>query len=94
MYFCVFVLVRPHFVYESDSTPLVSNKQKFDDRERTFFDERNSIGHNGLTRAGMGKGLRRTNNKERELNNGVTKKEEGFKEASLLLDEQKHSLSN
>ena len=82
-----------HFVYESDSLPVVLNKRKFDDRERTLVGTRNNIGCNGLTRAGTGEGLRWTNN-EKKASDGIRKRKEGFGEVALLLDEQKHSLSN
>ena len=56
-----------HFVYESDSLPVVLNKRKFDDRERTLVGTRNNIGCNGLTRAGTGEGLRWTNNEKKQV---------------------------
>ena len=47
-----------HFVYESDSTPMVSNKRKFDNREQSSIDTRNSFGLDGLVKVGMNDGPR------------------------------------
>ena len=82
-----------HFEYELDSTPVVTNKRKFDKIGGTSNGDRNISRQDLFMGTGTDEGERRTENKE-EASNDVKKREEGLGETVPLAHEHKHSLSN
>ena len=82
-----------HYVYESDSTLVVFNKQKFDKRERSSAGSRSSLRFNRLGKLVANKCLGRAKSKK-VASNDVTKMNEGSGEAVFLPIKLIHSLSN
>ena len=81
------------FLYESDSMPVATNKQKLDEREGTLGNVRNGFGQEPFTRMGVGERPRRIKD-EKEASDSVKKEGKVLGETTLSSNEQKHSVSN